>query len=365
MYSENVALNAICPYFTMFPLDFPLGVLEPRSKRSDRVIDPFCGRGTTAFAARLLGLRSVGIDSNPVAAAIATAKLVDVKPGEVVQEALRALEGPRMANGKPRGEFWRWAYHTKVLDDLVQLREVLNRRHLSDEQVALRAVVLGALHGPLSVQRPSYFSNQCPRTYAPKPRYALKFWKERSLRPPKVDVLDVIKVRAERYFTRYPKPKGKAIVGDSRVAKTIKAASEDGPFDWVITSPPYYGMRTYVPDQWLRNWFVGGPSQVDYSAKSQLVHSSPTDFADDLRSVWKNMHSLTRKDARMVIRFGGIPDRDVPPLGIIKSSLADSGWLISTVRNAGTASAGKRQADSFLRKNSTALVEYDVWATRA
>ena len=33
----------------------------------------------------------------------------------------------------------------------------------------------------------------------------------------------------------------------------------------IVTSPPYYGLRTYVSDQWLRNWFLGGADRVDYS----------------------------------------------------------------------------------------------------
>ena len=103
---------------------------------------------------------------------------------------------------------------------------------------------------------------------------------------------------------------------------------------------------------------------VDYSAEEQIAHTSPQDFTEDLARVWLNMYKLTRRNARMVIRFGGIPDREVPPLNLIKTSLANSGWCLSTVRDAGTASHGKRQADSFLTKGSTALVEYDVWVTR-
>lgn len=47
------ALNAVCPYYTMFPLEFPLGVLTRQSRPKQWVLDPFCGRGTTTFAARL------------------------------------------------------------------------------------------------------------------------------------------------------------------------------------------------------------------------------------------------------------------------------------------------------------------------
>ena len=71
-------LNGVCPYFTMFPLQFPLRILQKRAKRGDTVLDPFCGRGTTNFAARLLGLGSLGVDSSPVATAITATKLARV-----------------------------------------------------------------------------------------------------------------------------------------------------------------------------------------------------------------------------------------------------------------------------------------------
>jgi hypothetical protein len=123
-------------------------------------------------------------------------------------------------------------------------------------------------------------------------------------------------------------------------------------------------MRTYIPDQWLRNWFVGGPDAVDYTNRAQVVHSSPEDFASDLHQVWRNAEDVCAEDAKMVIRFGGITDRRANPLDLIKKSFVDTGWQISTVREAGSAMEGKRQADSFLRIKSKPMVEYDVWAAR-
>jgi hypothetical protein len=67
----------------------------------------------------------------------------------------------------------------------------------------------------------------------------------------------------------------------------------------------------------------------------------------------------------MVIRFGGITDRRANPLDIVKKSLAGTRWRIQTILQAGTASAGKRQADAFLRKQSKPLTEYDVWAVNS
>jgi hypothetical protein len=46
-YDPQNALNAICPYFTMFPLEYPLRILKKHKKEAPVVLDPFCGRGTT------------------------------------------------------------------------------------------------------------------------------------------------------------------------------------------------------------------------------------------------------------------------------------------------------------------------------
>jgi hypothetical protein len=133
---------------------------------------------------------------------------------------------------------------------------------------------------------------------------------------------------------------------------------------WVITSPPYYGMRTYLPDQWLRLWFLGGPPVVDYSNRQQLRHTSPEEFAGDLRKVWLNAGSVCRADAQMVVRFGGINDRQVDPESIIRRSLHDSGWVIQDIKPAGSAESGRRQLRHFSRIQRKAVEELDVWAVR-
>jgi len=86
-YEPRNALNAICPYFTMFPLEYPLRVLRAHRRGQPIVMDPFCGRGTTLFAARQLGLGARGIDSSPVAVAIARAKLCRVDTDAALQVA--------------------------------------------------------------------------------------------------------------------------------------------------------------------------------------------------------------------------------------------------------------------------------------
>src|SRR5437867_6993473 len=146
----STALNGICPYFTMFPLDFPLRVLRTRATPGEWVLDPFCGRGTTNYAARTVGLPSFGLDSSPVAAALAQAKLANTVPGEIERAAQDVLDQVRDPQNVPAGEFWDWAFHPEVLPTLCRLREGLQQDCSTDARRALRALLLGALHGPVN-----------------------------------------------------------------------------------------------------------------------------------------------------------------------------------------------------------------------
>lgn len=359
----NDALNAVCPYYTMYPLDFPLRVLKEHGKRGDWVIDPFCGRGTTNFAARLLKMPSVGVDSSPVAAALAQAKLASAKPEGVVASARTILQDSKEPSSVPIGEFWKLAYHERTLVQLCQLRKALLAQCSSPTRILLRAIVLGALHGPRPKGTPSYFSNQSPRTFAPKPNYAVRFWTERGMTPDNVDVLSIIKTRAERYLADPPPDvEGRVQLGDSRVADTFTDVPKAR---FVVTSPPYFGMRTYLPDQWLRLWFLGGPDYVEYRQPvGQLEHSGADHFAAEMGRVWKNVASHTTKGARLIIRYGGIHDRDAEPMDVLKKSLVESGWKMVTVKAVPDSDSGRRQVRQFQANPKTAIIEHDVYCHR-
>jgi hypothetical protein len=345
----------------MFPIDFPYRVLREHAELGQSVLDPFCGRGTTNFACRLLGLESVGVDSSPVAVAISAAKLVQVEPMTVVEEARQILSSNDTVE-IPSGEFWELAYDPQVLAELCRLRSALLANCNSPERIALRAVLLGALHGPRTKSLPSYFSNQSQRTYAPKPNYAVKFWRVRGLLPPPVNVLDVVERRVKRYYSALPAAGGETFLADSRHADFWRGVGRG--FDWVITSPPYLGMDTYLPDQWLRLWLVGGKPTVDYGRSNQVKHGRRQSFVADLRCVWSNVAEVCNHRAKLVIRFGSIRSFEVDPAEVIMASLADTGWLVQRIAPAGRADTGRRQVHQIVRGEvSNAIEEYDVWAT--
>ena len=356
----NTQLHWLCAYFTMFPLDFPLKILHSKAHRHEWVLDPFSGRGTTNYAARLSGLPSVGIDSSPVAHALTSAKLANASPSSIFKCAQAILESSR-AQDIPEGEFWSYAFDSQVLESICSIRESLLQDCQSDVRRALRGVMLGALHGPIGKTTQSYLSNQSLRSYAPKPNYSVRFWKRNGLEsPPEIDVLSVIRKRAERYYTGQLRSKGCAIKGDSRTIPIVEHLGHNR-VKWIITSPPYYGMRTYIPDQWLRNWFVGGSACVEYSNEGQMEHNSPEDFAEQLCQVWQNIAAASMDNAQMVIRFGGVSERSADPVSILKQSFTETPWRLKTIRSAGSAASGRRQAVSFAISNRSPQPEFDAW----
>ena len=359
-----VALNAVCPYFTMFPLEFPLRVLSRTAGSKVRVLDPFCGRGTTNMAARVLGLPTMGIDSHPLAVALTKAKLVSTNPKAIMDSLERILGNSASDDDVPRGDFWELAFEETTLASIAKLRGAFRRDCRSSSRIALRAIVLGALHGPLTKGDPSYFSNQCPRTYAPKPRYAIKYWDKNGLKPQRVDVRKVVARRADRFYSEDLRDvESQVLLGDSRDKSVFQEQITGQNVDWIVTSPPYYGLTTYRPDQWLRLWFLGGKESVDYSQSNQLTHDSPETFARQLSQVWRNCSSVCRPGARMVIRFGRIPVRSVDPVKLLRESLSGTDWRIQTRHAAGSAAMGKRQASHF-GVISKSHQEFDLWAVK-
>jgi len=362
-------LNGICPYYTMFPLDFPKRVLR-NAHPEQIVVDPFCGRGTTLFAARERSIRCYGIDTSPVAVAISRAKLVFARIEDVLA-AYDSLMKKAHQPDVPKGKFWRYAFHRKTLTILCTLREVLKEIEGPDEPPSvsiLRGVALGALHGPLNKfpSPSSYFSNQMMRTFAPKPDYAVRFWEKRELLPPFSEVREVIERRVTRFLNALP-PKISGVHvhhGDARVDESYKQLP--GPIDWVVTSPPYYGMRTYEEDQWLRLWFLGGPDRPVYSNPNQLRHCDQKTFTRDLASVWNHIAENASPDVRMVIRFGAISSRKADYSAILRRSLeySTADWRLTTARRAGHAGDGKRQSVAMGKRGQSNTIEECDFYTR-
>lgn len=307
------------------------------------------------------------MDISPVAVAISRAKLASASTEDVLSLARKLLARIKQVD-TPTGPFWRLAFHSSTLNDLCKIRKgLLQMRSCSDDAVLLRAAIMGCLHGP-DTQSMSYLSNQMPRTFAPKPRYATDFWRTNRLTARKVSLL----VALDRKLKLVERSSTSLIRGNITDVYTGDSSDPDAfaglrkNVDLVITSPPYYGMRTYVQDQWLRAWFLGGPEQPSYEATGDLPSSSPEDFVNSLGDTWTNVASRARNMLHLYVRFGAIPSRQVDVRDLLLESLrsSDAPWKIVSVRKADTASAGRRQV-LHMKNFSSAIEEIDLHAVTA
>lgn len=251
-----------------------------------------------------MGRNAVASDLNPVAFCLTRAK-TNAPAIATVRHRLTALERhfapPKESQCQELGAFFRLAYSRQTLGQLLYLRDHLKWRE-SRVDCFVAALILGSLHGQRS---PSYFSNQMPRTISTKPRYSVKFWRLRGLRPPIRDVFEVLR-RQLTYRYETPPPPGRAAVWQMDMRELPRLQAKFPRCSCVITSPPYFDVTRFEEDQWLRLWFLGGPPKPTYRQVSRDDrHSSLTAYWRMITDMWRTLGLVLAPRAEVVIRLGG------------------------------------------------------------
>lgn len=353
--------HALCPYFAMFPEAFAEKWIGELSRPGDVVLDPFSGRGTTAFQSLLLGRRAVACDVNDVAYCVTKAKVQAPRLASVLRR-LTVLETGYVAadwRGAARSapEFFHVAYCGETLRQTLYLRQALDwRRSKTDCMIA--ALMLGALHGETN-KSPSYLSNQMPRTISTKPAYSVKFWRERALKPPARDAFALMRTQA-RYRYKSEPPKGEATVihGDMRHLAWRKN-SLPGPINLVVTSPPYLDVTNFEEDQWLRLWFLGGPPHpTRHRVSTDDRHENQEKYWAFIADMWRMLGAVMAAGGHVVVRLGGRGEDIGLTLKKLQASSALSGRPVSLVAHS-SSDLRKRQTDSFRPGTKGCLVELD------
>jgi hypothetical protein len=123
-------------------------------------------------------------------------------------------------------------------------------------------------------------------------------------------------------------------------------------------------MRTYLPDQWLRAWFLGGRPEVEYSVAGQLTQQSEAAFVAGLAAVWRAAARRSLPGARLVVRFGALPSVAKRPSDLLVRSLAEAeaGWVVTSVVRSGAPRRAARQAEQFIEAGAY-VEEIDCHAT--
>jgi hypothetical protein len=345
----------------MFPETFAEYWIKRLTKPEETVLDPFSGRGTTALTALLCGRNAISSDVNDVAVCLTKAKTMPPCLSRLkarISQLKDEFDAPKWRRtSKGADEFFQYAYASTTLAQLLYLRDTLNwKKSRVDNMIS--ALVLGSLHG--EAQSTRYLSNQMPRTISTKPRYSVRFWKDRQLVAPKRDAFTLLVEMAEFRYTS-PLPKGRSVVlhTDMRNLPTVIDTPATDLIRCAITSPPYMDVTNFEEDQWLRLWFLGHSSYPKKGAMSRDDrHGTADNYWSFISDMWRSLGAVMAHGSHVVVRIGS---RKISP-DSLKRGLTGcaqfSGRRVKLVSSQVT-EIRRRQTDAFSPGTKGCVVELD------
>jgi hypothetical protein len=292
-------VHRLHPYLGKFIPQLVEVLLARYVPRGGRVVDPFAGSGTTLVQ----GLES-GYDVTGVDLAAFNCLLMEVKTRRYdrfaleseIRDVVRRIEPVDRGSGAADGYLGRW-FAPRALAELLAFRELLAEYEHSD---VLRVVLARAAR---SARLTTHFDLDFPR----RPQTA-EYWchKHRRLCRP-VD-------RAEHFLRRYCLDTLARIKDFSRVrarrpeAVVIHADSREadlgGPFDGLVTSPPYPGLIDYHEQHRYAYELLGLEDLrvLELGAAEQGTSASAlADYVDGISAVLARAKDALRGRAPVVI----------------------------------------------------------------
>ncbi|WDM63578.1 DNA methyltransferase [Stenotrophomonas forensis] len=259
----NTGIHAMHWYPATYVSAIPGTLIGHLTSPGDTVLDPFCGSGTSGVEAIRLGRKYVGIDNNPVACLISSAKLYfpavrafEVEINKIQLDATALLMGGRDKDHPRIDELIKW-YHPETLQEILAvLSSVVDRPdgHIKD---CLLAVLSSVLKSTSSQGR--HWGWVCDNV-RPKSE-------EIVYRPALTNFIN----SCNQYLRNSISAFGEACANDSSVTRVLvrrrsrvlngdsvelmrKRAADS--VNLIVTSPPYFGVADYVKSQRLTYlWF--------------------------------------------------------------------------------------------------------------
>ncbi len=296
-------LHSLCSYFAMFPPHVPRVFIEWLTRSGDVVYDPFSGRGTAPLEACRLGRLGFGSDANPLACVLTAAK---VDPPEINHIEARLLDIRRsVPSSNPKGVHpdIRMLYAPDTLRQLCWLRDTLNLHDRTD--VFIMATVLGMLHANYKPGSPPRgFSISMPNTFSMAPAYIRKYIDQHHLKPPVVDVFDMIDKKVKRLnLPNVNATRGMAWQADAREPML----PFQKPVRLVFTSPPYLSVIKYGKYNWIRLWMLKyEPRQIDAGL---VATSSINRYLEFMKGLLLSMASVLSSNGYLSLMIGDVADK--------------------------------------------------------
>lgn len=220
-------------------LDVPIG---------SRVIDPFCGSGTSLLECAHLGMNAIGTDINPMAVFIANAKLTAIRhPASALREDLirtikraKSIKISKKGRDVARDEYLLSWFTFEIYDEIERVRVAIE--DLGSPASAPLLAVASNLLRDYSLQDPNDLRIRRRKSPLPE-RPFIAAYEEAA-----TQLIDKLE-DAQQIVPTY-KTISRALLTDSRKV-TAKAIGCIEQFDCALTSPPYATALPYIDTQRL------------------------------------------------------------------------------------------------------------------
>jgi hypothetical protein len=230
-------VHRLHPYLGKFVPQLVEALLERYVQPGGRVLDPFAGSGTTLVQALESGYDAVGVDVAAFNALLVSVKVREHGLEVLERDAREVGEAPWVARGRAPAFVREW-YAERAAAELLGFRAAIAGRPSED---VLRVVLARAAR---SARLTTHFDLDFPRAPQVGPYWCHKHRREcrpveeaaKFLRRYLVDTVARIRTFAA---ARDPRRAALILHGDARELEL------GGPYDGVITSPPYPGLIDY------------------------------------------------------------------------------------------------------------------------
>lgn len=246
--------HGLHPYKGKFYPQLAKGLINQlRLPYGARILDPFCGSGTTLLEGHLNGYATYGCDLNPLAARIARAKtsVLEVDPDVLTEVVAAVIEAVETAPEKlpvaldqfaPEclEEIGRW-FAEPVAQKLNWLLKVIRSGSNGSVREFLE-VVLSSIIRDISQQEPTDLRIRYRKEFLSDAEVFGLFKEQLLLQFGRVEKFWKVRGYAPNPFFR-----SQAVAGDNRLQATYDALGlTDNSVDLVLTSPPYAMALPYI-----------------------------------------------------------------------------------------------------------------------
>ncbi len=295
------SLHYIVSYRGSFKPELPDFCIKRYSERGQVVLDPFCGRGTTALQATLLGRPAVVSDVNPLAVKIAAAKTNPAGLDEVVLR-LNEVDFRRPVNLSGYQEYFAPFYHPDTYRELMNLRAFVQRdRDRVSNFIELLAI--SRLHG----HSPGFFSvYSFPQISIPPESQKIinaKRHQEPEYRAVAPRIIRKAALSLRDGFTSEFFRTAESNRFEVSDARNLHFVASDS-VDLIVTSPPFLDKVDYLQDNWLEFWFMG-ISAKSFS-KNLVMCRGLEDWRVFVRDFLLEMLRVLKPQSHAVIEVGEV-----------------------------------------------------------